>query len=112
MKAEIANKNNTFYVQQQIPYNVTITDVGALQGGEPVFDASDNFIIKSLGQPDVVSKYINGQSAREITFKFVLFALKSGKMKIPPVRFNGYTISSGGAGIFSDSIFNINIFQF
>ena len=109
MRTEFANKNDTFYVQQQIPYNVIITDVGGLQGGEPVFDASDNFIIKSLGQPDVASKYVNGQNVREITFKFVLFALKSGKITIPPVRFNGYTISSGGAGIFSDNIFNINI---
>lgn len=109
INAEIANKHNKFYVQQQIPYNVTITDVGGLQGGEPVFDPTNDFIIKSLGQPDVSSVYKNGKNVREITFKFVLFALKSGKIKIPSVKFNGYTISSNGAGIFTDSIFNLNI---
>ena len=83
--------------------------MGGLQGGEPVFDPTNDFISKSLAQPDVSSVYKNGKNVREITFKFVLFALKSGKIKIPSVKFNGYTISSNGAGIFTDSIFNLNI---
>ena len=98
-----------WYLQEQIPYNVVITDIGGLQGGEPVFDSSSDWIIKSLGTPDVVSKNVNGQNVREIIFKYVLFAQKSGKLKIPAVRFNGYALSNDGGGIFINNAFNFNL---
>ncbi len=98
-----------WYVQEQIPCDVIITDIGGLQGGEPVFDNSDDWIIKSLGNPDVVSKYVNGVNVREIRFKYILFAQKSGELKIPAVRFNGYKISNDGGGIFTGNIFRLNV---
>ena len=103
------NENRGWYVQEQIPYNVVITDIGGLQGGEPVFDNNDEWIIKSLGQPEVVSKYKNGINVREIIFKYVLFAQKSGELQIPAVRFNGYTIANNGGGIFSGNIISLNM---
>jgi len=103
------DEHKTAYVQEMIPYNIIITDIGGLQGTEPVFDNNDDWIIKSLGQPDVISKYVNGRNVREIVFKYALFAQKSGKIKIPAVRFNGYTISSDRGGIFAGNILNINI---
>lgn len=108
MKTQM-DEQRSWYIQEQIPYNVIITDIGGLQGGEPVFDSSDDWIIKSLGQPDVVSKEVNGTTVREIIFKYVLFAQKSGALQIPVVRFNGYTISNQGSGIFSDNILSLNI---
>lgn len=108
IKTEI-DEYREWYLQEQIPYNVVITDIGGLQGGEPVFDSSSDWIIKSLGTPDVVSKNVNGQNVREIIFKYVLFAQKSGKLKIPAVRFNGYALSNDGGGIFINNAFNFNL---
>jgi len=108
IKTEFDAKKS-YYVQEQIPVNVVVTDIGGLQGGEPVFDNSDEWIIKSLGQPDVVSRYENGINVRDIIFKYVLFAQKSGKLFIPAVRFNGYTVSNSGGGIFSGNILNLNV---
>ena len=103
------NDKKSYYVQEQIPFNVIITDVGGLQGSEPVFDGGDDWIVKSLGQPDVISKYEDGKAVREIIFKYVLFAQKSGRLSIPAVRFNGYTISNSGGGIFSSNVLSFNI---
>lgn len=109
MRTEIKG-TKTPYVQEMITYDVIITDIGGLQGSEPIFDNSDEWIIKKIGQPDVISKYINGKNVREIVFHYALFAQKSGKVSIPAVRFNGYTISDSGGGIFSDhSMFSLNI---
>lgn len=86
------NKNP--YVQQQITYTLKIYDTGGLQGDAPIFITNnDDWIIKSLDEPEVATKIINGQNLREITFKYALFAQKSGKLKIPPVRFNGYYLT-------------------
>jgi hypothetical protein len=83
------------YVGQQLNYRVTIYDAGGLQGEMPNFitDNQDDWIIKSLGEPKVTTNIVNGQAQREITFDYALFAQKSGKLTIPPVRFNGYYLS-------------------
>ena len=86
--------NNSPYVQQQINYRLKIFDAGGLQGEAPYFvSKSDDWIIKSLGEPTVETKVVNGKSLREITFNYALFAQKSGELMIPPVRFNGYYLT-------------------
>ena len=86
--------NTKPYVQQQINYTLTIYDTGGLQGNAPTFLANnDDWIIKTLGEPVIVSKNINGQTYREITFKYALFAQKSGITEIPAVRFDGYYLT-------------------
>ena len=84
--------NENPYVQQQINYNLTITDTGGLQGEEPIFMATNenDWIIKNLGKPIIDSKTLNGKEIREITFKYALFPQKSGKLQVPAVKFNGF----------------------
>lgn len=91
----IGKANNlTPYVQEQINYQVKIYDVGGLQGTAPYFAVDNNdWIVKSLGEPKVETKIINGQNLREITFDYALFPQKSGKQNIPPVKFNGYYLT-------------------
>ena len=86
--------NETPYVQQQVSYQLKIYDAGGLQGDAPYFVTNnDDWVIKSLGEPVVETKVINGKSLREITFNYALFAQKSGELTIPPVRFNGYYLT-------------------
>lgn len=92
MTGVVDNKNP--YVQQQITYDLTIYDTGGLQGSAPVFMTNnDDWVIKSLGEPQVKNTVVNGKSQREITFKYALFAQKSGELTVPPVRFEGYTLN-------------------
>ena len=87
-------ENQTPYVQEQINYHLKIYDAGGLQGEAPVFlTTDDDWIIKSLGAPKVETKIVNGQTLREITFEYALFAQKSGNLTIPQVRFNGYYLT-------------------
>ena len=86
--------NNSPYVQQQINYRLKIFDAGGLQGEAPYFVTNnDDWVIKSLGEPAVETKIINGRSLREITFNYALFPQKSGDLTVPPVRFNGYYLT-------------------
>ena len=86
--------NEAPYVQQQFNYQLKIYDAGGLQGDAPYFVTNnDDWVIKSLGEPTVETKVINGKSLREITFNYALFAQKSGELTIPPVRFNGYYLT-------------------
>ncbi len=86
--------NTAPYVQQQVNYRLTIYDAGGLQGEAPFFVTdNDDWIIKNLGEPQVSTKIVNGQTLREITFNYALFAQKSGELTVPPVRFNGYYLT-------------------
>ncbi|MCQ2740908.1 MAG: BatD family protein [Alphaproteobacteria bacterium] len=86
--------NSTPFVQQQINYRLKIYDAGGLQGEAPFFvTTNDDWVIKSLGEPKVETKVVNGMSLREIVFDYALFAQKSGDLTIPPVRFNGYYLT-------------------
>ena len=63
--------NTAPYVQQQINYRLTIYDAGGLQGEAPFFVTdNDDWIIKNLGEPQVSTKIVNGQTLREITFNY------------------------------------------
>lgn len=104
INAEVDNSKP--YVQQQVNYTLTLYDTGGLQGETPQFidDGQNNWLIKSLGQPTVGSKVVNGRSIREIKFHYALFPQKSGLLTTPEVQFNGYylTRSRGGADPFED----------
>lgn len=110
MTAEIGNPNP--YVQQQVDYTLKIYDTGGLQGDMPQFieDGSNNWIIRSLGEPIVGSKIVNGRSLREITFRYALFPQKSGVLPTPEVRFNGYYLTrSRGMNDPFDDLFGGNL---
>lgn len=110
MVAKLGNSDP--YVQQQIDYTITIYDTGGLQGDAPQFieDGSNNWIIKSLGSPTIGSKIVNGRSLREITFHYALFPQKSGMLKTPEVRFQGYYLTrSRGFNDPFDDLFGGNL---
>ena len=110
MTAEIGNPNP--YVQQQVDYTLKIYDTGGLQGDMPQFieDGSNNWISRSLGEPTVGSKIVNGRSLREITFRYALFPQKSGVLPTPEVRFNGYYLTrSRGMNDPFDDLFGGNL---
>lgn len=110
MTAEIGNPNP--YVQQQVDYTLKIYDTGGLQGDMPQFieDGSNNWIIRSLGEPTVGSKIVNGRSLREITFRYALFPQKSGVLPTPEVRFDGYYLTrSRGMNDPFDDLFGGNL---
>lgn len=110
MVTGVSNKNP--FVQQQLDYTITIYDTGGLQGDMPQFieDGSNNWIIRSLGDPVIGSKIVNGRSLREITFHYALFPQKSGILQTPEVQFNGYylTRSRGMRDPFED-LFGSNL---
>lgn len=92
MNGQVSSTNP--YVQQQINYRLKIYDAGGLQGEAPVFVTDgDDWIIKSLGAPQVETKIVNGKTLREITFDYALFAQKSGSLMVPAVKFNGYYLT-------------------
>ena len=109
MTGEVATTSP--YVQQQLNYRLKLYDAGGLQGNAPYFVSNnDDWVIKSLGEPKVETKIVNGQSLRELTFDYALFAQKSGNLTIPPVRFDGYYLTKSTrkdpfAQFFSDDDF-------
>lgn len=98
--------NNNPYVQQEIIYKLSLYDSGGLQGGEPVFEqnSSKDWVIRSLGEPEVRPMTINGKNMREIIFSYAMFPQKSGNLTIPSARFDGYylTKSPGRRDPFQD----------
>lgn len=110
MKGQIDNK--TPYVQEQIIYTLKIIDRGGLQGEEPYFEVSgdNDWIIKSLGAPVVNSQIINGQTIRELVFKYALFPQKSGKMTVPAAKFRGFYLTKDSRNDPFGRFFNDDVF--
>lgn len=98
MKADVSTKEP--YVQQQITYTLSIFDAGGLQGLEPQFiqENQDDWIIRAMGEPQVKTKIVNGRSMREIVLQYALFPQKSGALKTPHVRFEGFYLTKGQRG--------------
>lgn len=111
VEALVDNKNP--YVQQQINYTFKIYDSGGLYGEMPVInDENNDWIVKSLGNPEIKSKVINGRQLREIEFKYALFPQKSGQLKLPDFEFNGYYLTKSHRGTSAfDDIFNSGFFN-
>lgn len=110
LQAEVINPEKPYYVQQQINYEVVLTDNGSIISGNPQFaDTNSDWIIVSLGNPQISTvKAKNGQMAREVTFKYALFPQKSGNLRIPAVWFDGYAQGKGNS---LNELFNQDIFK-
>lgn len=113
LQAEPVNQNEKYYVQQQINYDVVLTDNGSIVSGNPQFvtDNSD-WIILSLGNPQITNiKSQSGTSLRQITFKYALFPQKSGTLRIPEVWFEGYAGNKDNSlnNLLNQDIFNLAI---
>lgn len=95
IEATVDNKNP--YVQQEINLSIIIYDAGGLQGGVPQFsdDGKNDWNIMALGEPELESKVINGNSVRLIKFNYALFPQKSGDLVIPSAQFGGYYLTGG-----------------
>lgn len=113
LQAEPVNQNEKYYVQQQINYDVVLTDNGSIVSGNPQFvtDNSD-WIILSLGNPQITNiKSQSGTALRQITFKYALFPQKSGTLRIPEVWFEGYAGNKDNSlsNLLNQDIFNLAI---
>lgn len=113
LQAEPVNQNEKYYVQQQINYDVVLTDNGSIVSGNPQFvtDNSD-WIILSLGNPQITNiKSQSGTALRQITFKYALFPQKSGTLRIPEVWFEGYADNKDNSlnNLLNQDIFNLAI---
>lgn len=86
--------NNNPYVQQEIIYTLSLIDSGGLQGHEPTFETvnTKDWIIRSLGTPEINPLAVNGKNMREIVFRYAFFPQRSGKLTIPSARFEGYVL--------------------
>ncbi len=80
------------YVQEEINFSVVLTDDGNTELTEPRFADTKDFIIKSLGDPEIKAIVKNNQNMRQITFDFALFAQKSGLLTIPSFEVQGFAI--------------------
>ncbi|MFV0626426.1 MAG: BatD family protein [Alphaproteobacteria bacterium] len=90
---------DTPYIQQQVNYKLILTDEGNLQISAPYFSDADqkDWTIKSLGDPtlNIINK--DGKKLREITFKYAIFPQKSGEIKLPQARIDGYYVEKESA---------------
>lgn len=86
--------NNNPYVQQEIIYTLSLIDSGGLQGHEPTFESvnTKDWVIRSLGTPEINPLAVNGKNMREIVFRYAFFPQRSGKLTIPSARFEGYVL--------------------
>ena len=112
VEAEVDNQNP--FVQQQITYTFKLYDSGGLHGDMPMVldNGNSDWIVKSLGQPKINSRIINGRQLREIEFKYALFPQKSGILQTPDMEFSGYYLTRGrrGGDAFDD-VFNSGFFK-
>lgn len=110
LQAEVINYDKPYYVQQQINYEVVLTDDGSIISGNPQFaDTNSDWIIVSLGNPQIsMTKDQNGKPVRNVAFKYALFPQKSGNLHIPEVWFEGYAKGKGGT---LNELLNNNIFD-
>ncbi|MBR6327407.1 MAG: BatD family protein, partial [Alphaproteobacteria bacterium] len=106
LSAELKTDADPF-IGEQMRYFVTLTDDGTIEDGAPSFEPTTDFIIKSLGNPQVQTL---GNGKRQITFAFAIFSLKSGKVKIPTVYFKGYAYQKPDVdNVFGAGFFNIQM---
>lgn len=99
IEGKILSPGDNFYVQEQILYNVTILDDGRLQSGTPAFEAenNDDWIIRSFGDPEVLTQTQSGKTKRLVIYKYALFPQKSGVLKIPAFQFTGTALGTPSA---------------
>ena len=93
VEAEIDNKNP--FVQQEVNLTLKIYDTGGLQIERivPLVNDENNWVIQSLGEPELETVNINGQNVRVINIKMALFPQKSGELEVPEIAVEGYYLS-------------------
>lgn len=80
-------------VQEQMIYTLVLKTTEEIQGSMPQFaDGGNDWIVKQLDEPTVVSEIDNGIEVRKIEIRYAMFPQKSGKLTVPELRFNGYYI--------------------
>ena len=96
VEAEIDNKNP--FVQQEVNLTLKIYDTGGLQIDRivPLVNDENNWVIQSLGEPELETVKIGGQDVRVINIKMALFPQKSGELDVPEIAVEGYYLSQGG----------------
>jgi len=87
VEALIKNPAQKYFVQQQIDYQIVITDDGSITDGQVSFEPTNDFIIKSVREP-YIRQSANG---RQIFYDFAVFAQKSGSLTLPNAVFEGYS---------------------
>lgn len=103
----LSPKNKQPFIQQQIDYAVRLIDDGMLKIDSIAFDSNEDFLVQELKKPKVI-QLSNGK--REITFSYALFALKSGKLKLPRARIQGVSFQNTNTpGFFQGGFFGFQI---
>lgn len=87
--AELSVENENPYVEQGISAVLTIKDNRDLRLNEPDFENADNWIIKRLDKPQVITK--NGENIT--TINYVMYPQKSGVLELPRAVIEGYYIA-------------------
>lgn len=92
--------NNKPLVQEQILYTLVIKTTEAIHGDLPQFieNGNNEWIIKQLDAPSVLSEIDNGTEVQTISINYALFPQKSGYLKTPELQFNGYYLDKNKAG--------------
>lgn len=93
IEAKVDNTNP--YVQQEVNVAVKLFDYGGMQIENIIpLDANENnWTVHSLGEPELDSEVINGETVRVITLRFALFPQKSGVLKLPEFMARGYYLT-------------------
>lgn len=86
VEAFVKNPAQKYFVQQQIDYQIVVTDDGSITDGQVRFEPTNDFIIKSVREP-YIKQNANG---RQIVYDFAVFAQKSGRLTLPNAVFEGY----------------------
>ncbi|MBQ7660087.1 MAG: BatD family protein [Alphaproteobacteria bacterium] len=102
IEALIKNPAQKYFVQQQIDYQIVVTDDGSIIGGQVNFEPTNDFIIKSVREP-YIRQSANG---RQIFYDFALFSQKSGSLTLPNAVFEGYSYEEPDA----KKVFDVGFF--
>ena len=94
------------FLQEQINYEVRLVDDGTLRLNATDIETNEDFIVKELAKPRM-RKLQNGK--REIVFSYALFALKSGKLKLPRVRVHGVSYQEPDIDGFFQNFFRTSV---
>lgn len=93
IEAEIDNKNP--YVQQEVNVMLKLYDTGGMQIERvvPLNLNENDWVVRSMGSPELESTVINGRSTRVIKLGYALFPQRSGRLTIPAFAAEGFYLT-------------------
>ena len=114
VEAEIDNLSP--YVQQEVNMTIKVFDTGGLRVERivPMVNDENNWVIRSLGEPEFESQVIDGHSVRVVKIKLALFPQKSGVLDLPEIAVEGYYLTKNKDpfnAFFADGFGQINLSQ-